>query len=305
MPYYTKSMKKYFCRKIENLLVINKLVTLHYFAFDKDFRSRGEAHDFWEIVYADKESLVCTADGREIFLREGEALFHKPNEYHTLSANGKKDPCVLIASFVSRSEAMRFFEGRQVMLPPECKRFLYDVLEEGKRTFDVPLCDPDAKKMELLPSPVLGGQQLVKNYLELFLISVMRALTEVPPGERTLSSRGDWNRPLVQYILQMMQEHLRGHLSVDEICEQTKYSRSYIFREFKSAVGESLINHFNRMKMQEAARMLSAGGNSVKSVSEALGFDTPNYFARTFRQFEGMTPSQYRAAAKTREGADV
>ena len=298
-------MKKYFCHKIQNLLVINKIVTLHYFAFDKNFRSRGEAHDFWEIVYADKESILCTADGREIVLREGEALFHKPNEFHTLSANGQSDPCVLIVSFVSRSEAMRFFEGRQVFVPSECRRFLYDVLEEGKRTFNVPLCDPDAKKMELLASPALGGQQLVKNYLELFLISLMRALTEVQPGERTLSQRGDWNRRLVQYILQMMHEHIHEHLSIDEICKQTKYSRSYIFREFKSATGESLINHFNRMKMQEAARMLAEGAASVKDVSEALGFDTPNYFARTFRQFEGVTPSQYRAAHKVLKGEEV
>jgi quercetin dioxygenase-like cupin family protein len=85
-------MKKYFYHKIENLLLVNKIVTLHRFSFDKDFCSVGESHNFWEIVFAERESLVCMADGREIILEEGEVLFHKPNEHHVLKANGKKNP---------------------------------------------------------------------------------------------------------------------------------------------------------------------------------------------------------------------
>ena len=65
---YSLYMKKYFYHKIENLLLVNKIVTLHRFSFDKDFASAGESHNFWEIVFAERESLVCKADGREIIL---------------------------------------------------------------------------------------------------------------------------------------------------------------------------------------------------------------------------------------------
>ena len=52
-------MKKYFKHKINNLLVINGIITVHYFEFSKDFKHEGESHDFWEIVYADKEDIIC------------------------------------------------------------------------------------------------------------------------------------------------------------------------------------------------------------------------------------------------------
>ena len=96
-------MKQYFRHKLQNLIVVNKVITIHYFEFDKNFRVAEEAHDFWELVYADKESILCYADGVEIPLEEGEILFHKPNESHALAANGKKAPNVFIISFECKS----------------------------------------------------------------------------------------------------------------------------------------------------------------------------------------------------------
>ena len=67
--WYNYAMKKYYRYKIENLLVIKKIVTIHYFEFDKNYRFEGESHDFWELLYVDKGNLICHAGEREIFLK--------------------------------------------------------------------------------------------------------------------------------------------------------------------------------------------------------------------------------------------
>lgn len=172
---YNFYMKTYFQHKLENLISVNKIITIHYFEFEKNFQTAGEAHDFWEIVYAERESLLCTADGQEIFLAQGEILFHKPNEFHTLAANGKTAPNVFILSFVCKSESMKFFENKKFPLSAHLAKFLYSIWEEGKKTFDIPYSDPNLKKMKLLPYPTLGGEQLIKNYLEIFLINLLSA----------------------------------------------------------------------------------------------------------------------------------
>ena len=56
-------MKKYFKHKIQNLLLIDKLVIVQFYEFDKNFKYGPESHDFWEMVYADKESIICNIDG--------------------------------------------------------------------------------------------------------------------------------------------------------------------------------------------------------------------------------------------------
>lgn len=291
---YSSRMKKYFYHKIENLLLVNKIVTLHRFSFDKDFVSAGESHNFWEIVFAVKESLVCEADGRRLIVEEGEALFHKPNEHHVLAANGRKNPEVLVVSFECKSEAMRFFEEKKLRPDERCLRLFYSVFEEGARTFDIADSDPDRQKMELLPAPTLGGEQLIKNYLELFLISLMRSLTETEQGNPVFVERSELQSRLIPNILRMMEENLGGPLHVEDIAKQTNYSRAYIFREFKRATGKSLMAYYNEMKIRRGAELIREGTLSVREIAERLGFDTPNYFSKTFKRVMAVTPSAYK-----------
>lgn len=287
-------MKKYFRHRLEHLVEVSRVITIHHFEFDKDFHTQGEAHDFWELVYADREEILCSADGREIRLSPGEMLFHKPLEFHTLSANGKKAPTVLIVSFVCKSEAMHFLEERKLRLSPSDVRFLYAIVDVAKHTFDIPYSDPKTKKMELLPAPTLGGQQLIKNYLEILLINIMRSLVETQEGNGVFLTDVQMENPLVQEIKAILEEHLYEKLTVDEICRLISYGRAHAFREFKKGTGMSIMAYFNRMKMEKAKQLLREREMSVAAIADALSFASPGYFSKAFKQYTGQTPLSYQ-----------
>ncbi len=291
---YPIGMKHYFRHKLQNLIVVSKVVTIHYFEFDKNFRAVEEAHDFWELVYADKESIVCTADDKRIPLCEGEMLFHKPGERHALYANGKKAPNVCIVSFECKSEAMRFFEDRRLRPDKAFVRFLYSIVEEGKRTFDIPFSSPECERMHLLDTPTLGGEQLIKNYLELLLINLMRSLTETPRGNDTFLREGEFDSKPVKDVIRLLQENLEGALSIDGICAAVGYSRAHIFKEFKAATGKSVMAYYTSLKIERAKQLLREGELSVRQIAEQLSFDTPNYFSKTFKRHTGQTPTAYQ-----------
>ncbi|MBE6555417.1 MAG: helix-turn-helix transcriptional regulator [Ruminococcaceae bacterium] len=280
------SAKRYFRHKLQNLIVVSKVVTIHYFEFDKNFRVEGEAHDFWELVYADKESIICTADGKEIELAEGEVLFHKPNEFHTLAANGKRAPNVFIISFECKSEAMRFFENRRLRPEKSFVGFIYSILEESKKTFDIPYSTPELKKLKLLASPTLGGEQLIKNYLELFLINLMRSLTETERGNEIFLAKEELDSKPVKDVLRILREHVEGELSVDEVCAAVGYSRAYVFKEFKA--------YYMALKIERAKQYLREGELSVKQIALRLCFADPNYFSKTFKRHTGFSPGVYQ-----------
>ncbi|MBR4873462.1 MAG: helix-turn-helix transcriptional regulator [Clostridia bacterium] len=292
-------MKHYFRHKLQNLIVVSKVITIHYFEFDKNFRAEEEAHDFWELVYADRESIICTADDVEIPLMEGEMLLHKPNTRHALYANGKKAPNVCIISFECKSEAMRFFEDRKLRPDKSFVRFLYSIVEEGKRTFDIPFSSPECRRMHLLDKPTLGGEQLIKNYLELLLINLMRSLTETPRGNETFLHESEFGSKPVGEVLRILNEHVEENLSVDEICAAVGYSRAYVFREFKAATGKSVMVYYTALKIERAKRLLREGELSVRQIAERLQFDTPNYFSKTFKRHTGQTPTAYQKRAFT------
>ena len=290
-------MKKYFKHKLRNLINVNRIVTIHYFEFGKDFKTDGESHDFWELIYAEKESLLCTGGEKLIFLNEGEILFHKPNEFHALSANGKAAPNVFILSFECKSEAMRFFENKKLPLDGSLTRFIYQILEEGRKTFDIPYSDPDLKKMEFLPNPTLGGEQLIKNYLEIFLINLLRQQTETAEGNQIFLKNKEFFKKPVRDIIALLENNLYNALSVDDICQKIAYGRAYLFRVFKEQTGKSIMDYYVNLKMQRAKQLLRENELSVREISELLAFSDPNYFTKTFKKREGLSPTAYKRRA--------
>lgn len=290
--------KRYYKHKIENLLVINRIVTIHYFEFDKNFVAPVESHDFWELVYADKESIVCMADGKDIALAEGEILFHKPGEIHSLRANGKDEPSVFIASFVCKSEAVRFFENKKIKANKNFLRLAYSIIEEGKKTFDLPFSDPMLKKMKLLAHPTLGGQQLIKNYLEILLVNLMRDETEKENPDVVFLPQEKLGERVAEQTISFLKANVYEKLSVADVCLALHYNKSYIFQQFKKATNRSVMTYFSQLKIDAAKRMLRESNLSITQIADKLAFDSPNYFSKTFKKLTGFTPLQYKKLHK-------
>ena len=48
------SLMTYIETKLKREIVIDSIITIHYFEYMRDFVFRGESHDFWEFMYVDK-----------------------------------------------------------------------------------------------------------------------------------------------------------------------------------------------------------------------------------------------------------
>ncbi len=289
-------MQAYFKHKLNNLVNVSKIVAIHYLEFKKNFATVEEAHDFWEIVYADKESLICTANGEKIVMRQGEVLFHRPGERHALAANGEKAPNVFVLCFDSRSEAMHFFEHKKIKLDKNLIKFIYMIVEEGRKTFDIPYSDPKQRKMMLLESPVLGGEQLIKNYLEIFLIELLRSQSQlaIQDGEKIFFSRQNYAKKPVDEVIAVLEQGINESLSIEEICARTAYGRGYLFRVFKATTGKSIMAYYLSLKIERAKQLLRENELTIKEISSHLAFKEPNYFSKTFKRMTGLTPSAYK-----------
>ena len=287
-------MKTYFQHKLNNLISVNKIVTIHYFEFEKTFKSVIESHDFWELVYAESESVICTANGREIILNQGEVLFHKPNESHSLSANGKTAPNVFVLSFVCKSASIKFFENKKLTVSPRLTKFIYNILDEGKKTFNIPYSNPNLKKMELLPYATLGGEQLIKNYLEIFLINLLREQTETIQGNATFLPGNELSVKPITDVIAVLEQNVYDTLTISEICKKTAYSKAYLFRIFKQKTGKTIMNYFTEIKISKAKQLLRENELSVREIAEKLAFSTPDYFIKTFKRFTALTPLAYK-----------
>ena len=80
-------------------LSITRIITIHYFEYTSTYHFPGESHDFWEFLCVDKGEVIVCADQESYTLTRGQMIFHRPGEFHTVTANGKIAPNLVVIYF--------------------------------------------------------------------------------------------------------------------------------------------------------------------------------------------------------------
>ena len=281
---------------LEKVINIDRIITLFYLEFPKDFSYDGERHDFWEMVYIDKGEMLCCADQSRFLLKSGEMTFHKPGEFHSLTGNQSSAPNASIITFECNSRAMKFFEGKIFRLTGEERALLSNLFEEGLSCYElINPSNPLSQNLKKRADAPFGSSQMTKNLLEAFLIKLCRH-TDVTTKQMRRSFLIDGvDAPYqVKELLDVLQENLCRKLTIRDIAQQVGKSESAVKQLFATYRRDGIIRYFNTLKIKEAKRLLREGSYTISQISDHLGFDTPQYFSKCFRSFVHMSPSEYK-----------
>lgn len=280
--------------KLHVVFNIEAIITLHYFEYARDFHFSGETHDFWEMVYVDFGEVGVVAGDTGYVLQQGEAYFHKPNEYHSIWSNNTFSG-VTIITFECNSPSMKLFDGKLLRLNDTQKQHIAEILEHGSRTFKEPLNIVDQSRMLLSSDAPFGSLQLIKSHMEQLLIDMVQCGMSLPKKQRISKDHLHKHKedPIVTKIKEILNNNLCGHISLDDIATQSGYSKSYIKTVFKNSTGFSIIQMFLRMKIDHSKKLISEQAYSITEISEMLGFNSIHYFSRVFKNITGISPTQY------------
>ncbi len=105
----------------------------------------------------------------------------------------------------------------------------------------------------------------------------------------------------VSEALRFMEANLHDcSWGIADIAAQAGLSRSGFSLLLRVEIGSSPWQMITRMRMQLAAELLSTQRPlPLKEVAARTGFPRPDVFARAFREWYGMTPSEFRRAGDT------
>lgn len=75
-------------------------------------------------------------------------------------------------------------------------------------------------------------------------------------------------------------------------------SESTLRRLFKANMGKSIYEFSKDTKMLYAAHLLTTTNTSISEIGYQLGYESPSYFTKTFRDVYGISPQEYRKGAR-------
>ncbi len=263
---------------VDNILKIKSIYTAFEQKPEKNYCFKGEYHNFWEIVIVQEGEVGISAGSDIHILKKGQAFLHEPMEFHSLWNEGKKEPHIIILSFEATDMpecSSRFFEIEDVEYPKKLLRqirtaFIFnDICAEG-----------------ITHKELLDYQLAVKN-LEIFLLKTIANGTSENPVIKTRMARN------YSLIINVLEKNVHKNLSISEIAHLCNMSEVNLKKTFSKYTGVGIMNYFNRLKMNKAVALLSAG-MSVGEVADALGFSNQNYFSTAFKRITGNSPSFYK-----------
>lgn len=94
----------------------------------------------------------------------------------------------------------------------------------------------------------------------------------------------DFNRIILSHIAD-------SKLSVEDVAAEMSLSRVQMYRKVKALTGKTPVELIRMMRLKRAERLLKQGGRTVSEVAYEVGFSSPSYFAKCFREQFGRLPS--------------
>jgi len=89
-----------------------------------------------------------------------------------------------------------------------------------------------------------------------------------------------------------LHDHLYSQTHLEDIAQAAALSPFYLQRLFKQAFGCSPSQYLEKLKMEEAARLLKAA-SSVTNTAYILSYSDVPYFSRRFKKYFGVSPSLF------------
>ena len=213
---------------------IDCIYTIHYFEYASDFTYKGERHDFWEFCYVDKGEIEVMAGKQTFLLKQGEVIFHEPNEFHSLKAANRTAPNIAVVSFGTHDAAMRFFAQRIFTIDNEERSFLANVINEARLVLDHPLNIPGQRRLYKKENIPFGAEQLTQMFIEMFLLHLQRRMLDPALLKLNLSTRtkenadeyimfkSGWHTKLKSFSSRLDEKHFNIPLTLR--CELVSFS---------------------------------------------------------------------------------
>ncbi len=277
---------------LHRTIKIENIVTVHYFEYPSTFLFKGESHDFWEFLYVDKGEVGITSGDMVYQLKQGQIIFHTPNQFHDVFCNGKISPNLLVVSFDCNSEYMSFFKDKVFNINNHLSLYLHTIITEAKSAFDNDLADPYFTELKLKDNVPDFSLDLIAISLEAFLIELIRSQSN-ENNNSTISIHEKENNRRVQNVINYLEGNITNNITLEDICTHCSMSRSLIQKLFKDDTGWSVMEYFYRLKIEEAKRLIRNGTNNFTQIADHLGYSTIHYFSRQFKKIVGMSPSEY------------
>ncbi|OIK10797.1 hypothetical protein BIV60_20220 [Bacillus sp. MUM 116] len=98
----------------------------------------------------------------------------------------------------------------------------------------------------------------------------------------------------IKLAIRYMKENHQKEVSLEDIAHYCHLSRYHFSHLFKKEVGISVMDFFNKLRIDKSLFYLEKTDFPVQEIANQVGFHDSNYFSRLFKKYMKSSPTEYR-----------
>lgn len=139
-----------------------------------------------------------------------------------------------------------------------------------------------------------GYQSIINAYLLELLVIILRLMRN-NRYDKVASNSEERLQKIVEYI----QNNYKNKITLQKIADELYISKYYLSHFFKDKTGFTVIEYINKKRIIEAQKLISNTNLNITDIAMNVGFNTLTHFERTFKENNGITPTEYRELTHT------
>ena len=102
----------------------------------------------------------------------------------------------------------------------------------------------------------------------------------------------------ITHAIRYIDENFDQPITLEEVSRYALLSQSYFSYMFKTLTGKTYLEYVHELRIKKAMDLLAHSQNKIADICFLSGFNSINHFDRIFKSSVGLSPSQYRSAAR-------
>ncbi len=145
-------------------------------------------------------------------------------------------------------------------------------------------------------SDAVFGGAAARLWLGMMFLQTGRYLLETESTENGKLTQHRYHQTMTVFldVCSYIAEHCHEKLTLENVAAYSGYSKYHFARMFKAYSGMSFYDFFLRQRMLRCEQLLGDLSLSITEVAMQSGFGSIATFNRIFKQYEKVTPTEYR-----------
>ena len=114
------------------------------------------------------------------------------------------------------------------------------------------------------------------------------------------------NKKILADIINIINENLsKEDLCVQDLADELALSRSKLYRKIKELTGKSANEMIRKMRLEKSKELLEITDMTIGEICYKVGFSSPSYYTKRFKEYTGLIPKEYRLNNKDKKELSI